>query len=225
MYYSVSSGIRYCVTGNAVVFLDMHSSRYFGLPVSFAEAFIRLTDRHGESVDGDDAKLAPLLKQGHLLPAKGPGGMCRRPVIEPPISDLARAGRAPIPLQLLVRAICSQLTMGARLKASSFAEVVDHLAMKALARHAPSNNDVGTSLQHIADAFERADNILGRADRCLVRSFALFSTCRSLGIPTTVVIGVRSDPFAAHCWLQKDDLVVNDAIESVAQFTPILVIE
>jgi hypothetical protein len=36
------------------------------------------------------------------------------------------------------------------------------------------------------------------------------------------VIGVKLNPFAAHCWLQVGDVVLNDLPERVAAFTPIL---
>jgi len=38
------------------------------------------------------------------------------------------------------------------------------------------------------------------------------------------VIGIRPDPFLAHCWVQHKGLVLNDDIDNVRTFTPILVI-
>ncbi|AHE53694.1 hypothetical protein NX02_09870 [Sphingomonas sanxanigenens DSM 19645 = NX02] len=36
---------------------------------------------------------------------------------------------------------------------------------------------------------------------------------------------MRSDPFAAHAWVQKGDVVLNDTAEQVNLYTPILVLE
>lgn len=33
--------------------------------------------------------------------------------------------------------------------------------------------------------------------------------------------GVRLDPFAAHCWVQSDDLLLTDPAASVAEFSPV----
>ncbi|WP_375713750.1 lasso peptide biosynthesis B2 protein [Sphingobium sp. BS19] len=65
----------------------------------------------------------------------------------------------------------------------------------------------------------------GRTNRCLARSLAMFSLCRAHGIPVQFVIGVRSDPFAAHAWVQIDTAVLNDSTEQVNLYTPILVLE
>jgi hypothetical protein len=38
------------------------------------------------------------------------------------------------------------------------------------------------------------------------------------------VFGVMANPFGAHCWVQMDDLVVNDTPENVRRFRPIFAI-
>jgi hypothetical protein len=45
------------------------------------------------------------------------------------------------------------------------------------------------------------------------------------GLRPALVFAVRLDPFAAHCWLQHDELVLNDAVDRVGAFTPVLVLE
>jgi hypothetical protein len=37
------------------------------------------------------------------------------------------------------------------------------------------------------------------------------------------IFGVKLEPFAAHCWVQSGDTVLNDTVEVVRQYTPILV--
>ena len=36
------------------------------------------------------------------------------------------------------------------------------------------------------------------------------------------VFGVRCEPFGAHCWVQDDEYVLNDSVEVVQQYTPIM---
>lgn len=43
-----------------------------------------------------------------------------------------------------------------------------------------------------------------------------------IGCASTLVIGVRAEPFAAHSWVQVDQVVLNDTAEEVRRFTPIL---
>jgi hypothetical protein len=59
---------------------------------------------------------------------------------------------------------------------------------------------------------------------CLFDSLVLsvFLTWRR--VPCTLVIGVSTKPFAAHAWVQIGDCVLNDAIEHVQTYTPILAV-
>ncbi|MCH4269656.1 MAG: lasso peptide biosynthesis B2 protein [Brevundimonas sp.] len=57
---------------------------------------------------------------------------------------------------------------------------------------------------------------------CLQRSFQLRRFLGSRGAAVDWVFGVRTWPFAAHCWLQTGDLVVGDRLDRVGRFTPIM---
>jgi hypothetical protein len=59
---------------------------------------------------------------------------------------------------------------------------------------------------------------------CLFRSFMLLAFLRAAGLDATWVFGVRTWPFQAHCWLQAGDVVLDDAVERVSTFTPILTV-
>ena len=59
--------------------------------------------------------------------------------------------------------------------------------------------------------------------KCLLRSFLLLGLLRRAGRDANWVFGVRTWPFAAHCWLQADDVVLDDDWERVAAYAPLLV--
>ena len=60
-------------------------------------------------------------------------------------------------------------------------------------------------------------------NKCLPRSLALARALRRAGGTARLVIGVRLRPFAAHAWVQDGTVVVNDTLDHVLLFTPILV--
>ncbi len=60
--------------------------------------------------------------------------------------------------------------------------------------------------------------------KCFLRSFMLQRLLSRAGFGADWVIGVRTWPFRAHCWLQCGGLVLDDDHERVAPFTPILVV-
>src|SRR3546814_2824721 len=55
-------------------------------------------------------------------------------------------------------------------------------------------------------------------DRCLQRSIALQHLLARNGFESSLVFGVRLNPFHAHCWLQNGDLILNDTLEVVGPF-------
>jgi hypothetical protein len=61
-----------------------------------------------------------------------------------------------------------------------------------------------------------------RAYLCLFDSLALLEFLASYRAFPRIVFGVVADPFQAHCWLQEGDVVINDSLERVCRYTPIL---
>jgi hypothetical protein len=59
---------------------------------------------------------------------------------------------------------------------------------------------------------------------CLFDSLSLYNFLLRHGVASQWVFGVEADPFCAHCWLQLDDMVLNDKIAYVSRFTPIMTI-
>lgn len=59
---------------------------------------------------------------------------------------------------------------------------------------------------------------------CLFDSLALFDFLSRYGLVADWVFGVHADPFEAHCWLQAHDVVLNDSVEHVSAFTPIMTV-
>ena len=58
--------------------------------------------------------------------------------------------------------------------------------------------------------------------RCLLDSLVFVRVLRKYDIPATMTIGVTAKPFAAHAWVQVHDCVLDDTVEHVREFTPIL---
>ncbi len=71
-------------------------------------------------------------------------------------------------------------------------------------------------------AFKHLRPIYPRAYLCLFDSLALLEFLASYRIFPRVVFGVVADPFQAHCWLQDGNIVLNDELERVCQYKPIL---
>lgn len=74
------------------------------------------------------------------------------------------------------------------------------------------------------DAVRRLSPAMPWTGACLFQSWLLLTCLRRAGQDATWVFGVRTWPFAAHCWLQADDICLTDAPEALSAYHPILAI-
>ncbi|MDP9009053.1 MAG: lasso peptide biosynthesis B2 protein [Pseudomonadota bacterium] len=59
---------------------------------------------------------------------------------------------------------------------------------------------------------------------CLFDSLALLNFLARYDFFPTWVFGVQSEPFAAHCWVQQNEVLLNDTVDRVSLYTPIMAI-
>jgi hypothetical protein len=58
--------------------------------------------------------------------------------------------------------------------------------------------------------------------QCLFDSLALLNFLACFDLYPDWVFGVEAEPFEAHCWVQSGSVVLNDTVERVCAFTPIM---
>jgi hypothetical protein len=86
-------------------------------------------------------------------------------------------------------------------------------------------DDSRSALETAVRAFDAARPwFLTSRNRCMLESLALLTFLRWRGFHPQWIFGVRAAPFAAHCWLQWQDIVLNDTVEHVSTFTPIMIV-
>ncbi|MFN3945632.1 MAG: lasso peptide biosynthesis B2 protein [Allosphingosinicella sp.] len=205
------------MTGGRVVFLDLLRDRYFCLPFKTEAAFLRL--RAGEGQPGDFALLRPLVDRELLV--KGKESAEAGFQLPPPTADFLAPPFPPAPMLDVLRALRIELGAAWLLRRRSFLEAIER-ARRPL-RNAPQSAASPERLRSIISASAAAGLVLRTADRCLPRALAVHSLARRSGIRSRLVIGVRMNPFAAHCWAQLDERVLVGDHEQARLFTPILV--
>lgn len=84
---------------------------------------------------------------------------------------------------------------------------------------------VAGSAQMLASRFARARWLVPLSGNCLTDSLALVRWLQEHGAGATLIFGVKLDPFAAHCWVQTNEILLNDLAERVERFTPVRAIE
>lgn len=76
----------------------------------------------------------------------------------------------------------------------------------------------------LAARFQLVRRWLPQVPNCLSDSLALLLFLKGHGTSAELVFGAKLDPFAAHCWIQADDLLLNDRIDRIEGFTAVGVV-
>ena len=69
--------------------------------------------------------------------------------------------------------------------------------------------------------FARARRYVPIEPVCLLDSLSLLRFLSRRGLSANIVFGVTSEPFAAHCWVQAGDVVLNETLSDANAYTPI----
>ena len=74
------------------------------------------------------------------------------------------------------------------------------------------------------DFFRLRPFVYSSRDKCLYDCLVLLEFLAYFDLFPTLVIGVATFPFRAHCWLQYGSLVLTDYVEHTRAYGPILVV-
>jgi hypothetical protein len=78
------------------------------------------------------------------------------------------------------------------------------------------------SVESLLFIFNALRPIYPRDYLCLFDSLALIEFLAQYGLFPRWVFGVSADPFGAHCWVQDGGFVMNDTLERVFRYRPIM---
>ncbi len=189
-----------------VIFLDIAGDRYFRLP----------DDRNADVLSRMNAREVDCW---HV-----PNDLCLPEEWQPP-TGAWHPGEAPaFSLPDVARALWVQRRIEGRISSQGF-DAVMHSTRRLLDQAAGRTpGDADAVITRVVRAFDQARLLKTAANRCLPRSIAFALVLAGHGMRGTVVIGVRRSPFSAHCWVQSGAVVLNDTLDEVQRFTPLLVL-
>jgi hypothetical protein len=76
--------------------------------------------------------------------------------------------------------------------------------------------------RYLTSVFKQCRPLYNRPFVCLFDCVCLLNFLTLYGFYPSIVFAVIPEPFQAHCWLQEDKLVLNDSLERVNAYTPIM---
>lgn len=239
--YFLAKHVFCCVLGESAVLLDLARDKYLVLPTEGLEAAgidVQSSTRvreHGASSlfrEGATAKIQELLVRGLITPDMA----SRNPVVPTTLISPCRTLRDISGDDLLVRTSshATALSMTNFLVAATSATLAlrfrsIQVVVEALRRRRTLdcgsartvNLDLCTA---IVANFNNFRPLFPRQYLCLFDSLALLNLLARHRQHPLWVFGVQIAPFAAHCWVQWDDVVLNDTVEEVRAYTPIMMV-
>ncbi len=235
--YGLATHVFVCRDEDYIVVLDLKQDRYFALEAAKTAMLTAVVpgwpvagQRGTDAVVGDaaEAALRPLLRQGWLLEAST-GAREATPVSVPrPETQLTGDGDGAsekVGLRTLFAFVVASVFAKAALRLRPFDHVVRRVAQRK-ARYSNANEPLDLErARRLIEVFERMRAFLfSTRDECLHDSLAVLEFLARYRIFPTWVFGVRARPFAAHCWVQHEDVVFNDTVEHVSTYVPIMTI-
>lgn len=206
-----------CVDGE-LIFLDIDRDRYFALRGEAASLFRSLIATSGQPSNG---AFQSLIAAGLLEPAETPHPLRAAPTGIPDKSLFDDMSISPLPGFIAIAEIMARLVPIKRALARR--QVAGRLrrieALKEKVRQRPSRDPL-----HLAKRFNAARPVIPLALNCLSDSLALAEFLLRRGASADLVFGVKLTPFAAHAWVQTSDTILNDHVDHVREFTPVLVV-
>jgi hypothetical protein len=221
MPYKLGDEISFCWAGDRAVFLDARRDRYFCLGRATEAIFRKLCADEAprpsdvsslaalKVIDTSEGQGAPLKAVNHIKPAR---------------SGLEEPSRTqPLDAFLALEATFAIVSTRRRLRQRPLLDIIRRRRASKL-RFRANDASATDAMLEWAQAFSVARRMVPIPSICLLDSLALLDLLTRRGLAADLVFGVKLNPFAAHCWVQAGDVVLNDTLESVQRHTEILVV-
>lgn len=218
MPLALRNTVHACISNNRIALLDLESATYFCAPEDLDLPLQKIMAGERLAVE-ERLALDELIADG-ILVEDSDAARPQTEIPKFPSHQLTENGASSW-LDTL-RACCAQINAMAVLKFRPLAETVERRRARRVNLHTHLADT--QILARTANAFAQSERLLPSNDRCLRRSLAMVDYLARFNIPAVVVIAVKMRPFGAHAWVQIDDVLLNDSLDNIRTFTPILAI-
>jgi hypothetical protein len=223
----ITIGDRYCIL------LDLHNDKYLALNRSELESegrwllgWAAAMPSIAEKSNRDEhcgSLVKELLSRG-LLTSDHYAKSVTASLISGSVRAISRSGRRRVaPWRRIIAFLAAAVRADLQLRRLTIERTVRKV--QELKHRLPDASCVRCSerkLEELLTEFDTLRPIFPRDYLCTFDSLALLHFLAAHGILVDWVFGVRADPFCAHCWLQKENAVLNDTVEHVCTFDPIM---
>lgn len=239
--YYLRDSVYFCYAGSQVVFLDLEANRFRAIDRRQATTLNGVvagwkapehatkcledamsTKRIGKQLTED------LVKYGMLTESREAGKKATPTSADRPTADLLVEYELKTPtirLRDVVRVVKAYLHGAVSFRVSSMAQIAERVkAHRGQGRRLTDSGSVDELRALVLVYFYVRPFFFSTSERCYLDSLVLVEFLRHYGFHPTWVIGVSTDPFLAHAWLEVDGVVINDRAMRANHYVPIFVL-
>jgi hypothetical protein len=236
--YRIPDHVYLCKTREGILFLDLRDDRYVSVSGEELESLAALIPGWPISApaeippDNDDRarQVARALEDAGLLTANPAAGKSAHPpTLEPAVSSVLeqqqphrRSRNAAV---VLIHLLHATLKVSVILRFRSLESAIQTARQRKRPRDDPADAANGELIGTLTRDFLRLRPLVySSRNKCLYDCLVLLEFLFRFDVFPTLVIGVTTFQFKAHCWLQHGALVLTDYAEHTRAYTPILVV-
>lgn len=233
--YQLADDIFSCISDGRMVFLDLPRNKYLCLNKQNTQAALQLlTSTPATSSAKDETatitdirRVAEALKGGglivqHVLSRGAAKGASLQKARFSLLQEKAKS-KVTFPSHYWGTFLLETLTTSMKLRWYSLHRIVEALRLRQQLRGDAQTFDI-EKLEKVVAAYHQMRPYDASQSRCLYDSLVLIGFLAHYRIYPRLVFGVTAEPFGAHCWLQRDHYVLNDSVEYVNAFAPIMIV-
>lgn len=224
MHYRLREDLSCCDVDGHLIFLDVAQDRYFKLTGALEDAMRRF-QAHGDvaSTLVESLAAAQILVEAPNFNACTTLTNIRRPTwsaIEQPLTTANRIGMA-IVFEVMATVWLTRRQLKTRALKTNLDKASAYRSRKTGAHEVATPTDPEDNLLQANWQFARARRYVPIEPICLLDSLSLLRFLSRRGLSANIVFGVTPEPFAAHCWVQAGDVVLNETLSDANAHTPI----
>ncbi|MHB1057905.1 MAG: lasso peptide biosynthesis B2 protein [Rhodanobacter sp.] len=225
MHYQLREDLSCCHVDGHMIFLDVARDQYFRLTGALEKAMQRF-QAHGDVASTllEDLVATRILVKAPSLKVRPTVASIQRPsrsAIEQPAEINSHGLGVAIVFEVMAIIWSTRLQLKTRALKASLDEASAYRDRKRGLREIATPYALEDSLLHASWQFARARRYVPIEPICLLDSLSLLRFLSLRGLSANIVFGVTPEPFAAHCWVQAGDIVLNETLSDANAYTPI----
>ena len=229
--YYLRNNTQFCSVGDACIFFDLAENRYRYIGPQKARAIQRVANGSDNSItlsmSKDDVLQLDALSEANFLTKDHSSGKPILPTQHPkPHSAIGgEFTRTPVHVSSIIRLWTAHRSAERLINSGTTLNSLE-TATKLKERKISAERSVELNwvLEHARRLYSARNFVYSYHDKCFCDSLTFFLSLTRMRVAVSWVFGVSLHPFAAHCWVEHDGIVLNDTLDNVGRYTAIYVI-